>query len=181
MEGTTISSDYVVPVARERFWLDLSPHRSDADIEGLAARLDTRFTLKYGEDKLGNGRLDLVSIPWARMPFSIKTQVRGRVEGLLDEALPDWRAEYTLMPFRDNDDLYWVTATAEAVSEDEVAIEESQGEPDSSESARQRMLAAYEEASRRGLYAALRRAVSYKQDGRAWRARKAICPPDEAT
>jgi hypothetical protein len=35
------------------------------------------------------------------------------------------------MPFRTNDDHHWVMGAAEAVFEDEVTIEESQGDPDS--------------------------------------------------
>jgi hypothetical protein len=179
MEGIRVGSDYVVAVSRERFWLDVGPHPSEAEVEALAARLGTRLALKYSEDNLGNGRLDLVSIPWARMPFSINDQVRGRVESLLDEALPGWSAAYTLMPFRDNGDLQWVTTTAEAVFEDEVAVAE-RGAHDASESARQRLLATFEEASRRGLSAALKRQVSYKQAAQAWRARKDL-DADEVT
>jgi hypothetical protein len=158
-------------MGRQRYWLDLGPHPDERELENLASSVGRRFAVRYSEDRLGNGRLDLVSIPWARMP---SRRVRARLVELLDEALPDWAQRYTLQPLVDSVADEWVQSIAAAVFENQVALEEGLGESVAIHAARNVVAKAYAEAAARGLAAAVKRQVSYKQDGRAWQIRKAL-------
>jgi hypothetical protein len=81
---------------------------------------------------------------------------------------------YTFQPLlsMSNADYEWIQSTAEAVFEDEVAIEEAARHPATVDAARQRVAEAYTQAAERGLAAAVQRQVSVKHDARAWRIRK---------
>src|SRR4051794_13070082 len=153
---------------------DLGQHPDEEDVEKLVVALGRRFAVRYTTDNLGNGRLDILSIPWPYNIFPMGRQVRVRLVALLDEALPGWSGRYTFQPLlsMSNADYEWAQSTAEAIFEEEVAIEEAAGDPGGFDGARQRVAEAYAQAAERGLAAAVQRQVSVKRDARAWRIRK---------
>jgi hypothetical protein len=159
---------------REKYWLDLGQQPDEQAVEVLVAALGRRFDVSYSTDNLGNGRLDIVSIPWPYNIFPRGRQVRLRLVELLDEALPGWSRRYTFQPLlsMSNADYEWIESTAEAVYKDEVAIEESADDPATGDAAPQRIASAYVQAAERGLFAAVQRHVSAKHAARAWRIRK---------
>jgi len=165
---------YVELMGRDRYWIDLGQHPDEEDVEKLVAALGRRFAVRYTTDNLGNGRLDILSIPWPYNIFPMGRQIRVRLVALLDEALPGWSGRYTFQPLlsMSNADYEWTQSTAEAIFEEEVAIEEAAGDPGGVDGARQRVAEAYAQAAERGLAAAVQRQVSVKRDARAWRIRK---------
>jgi hypothetical protein len=165
---------YVELMARDRYWIDLGQHSDEEEVEKLVAALGRRFAVRYTTDRLGNGRLHILSIPGTYHIFPMGRQVRVRLVELLDEALPGWSDRYTFQPLlsMSNADYEWIKSTAEAVFEDEVAIEEAARHPAAVDATRQRVAEAYARAVERGLAAAVQRQVSVKHDARAWRIRK---------
>jgi hypothetical protein len=155
-------------VARSRFWLDLGPRNRTEDIERLESALGTRFALNFTEDKLGNCRLDIVSVASGHSWI----QVRRRLEELLDQALPEWRGRYTLNPIVTAGDYEWIQAMAVVVFGAEVALDEAHVSAGELAASRDRIAHAYQQAAARGLVAPLQRQVSFKQDARAWLARQ---------